>query len=103
MLNLKTREEKESLKDFLFRTISDFNFDFTGENGEEYTSEKALDNGYENDFDYYFDHYKKYHKNEESLTRAILDEATNGAYHSFYETASKGNEVIAIASYVVWN
>lgn len=57
----------EAKKD-LFEFAS-FDMDLSGENGIEYTSDKAIENGFESELDYIL----SLHNNVEDLIRAVLD------------------------------
>ena len=74
MLMLKTlgiqEHTRECLIDCLYYLSSSLNCDFNGDNGEEYTSDEALEKGFESDLEYYADMYKDLEE-EEFLTTMI--------------------------------
>lgn len=99
----------EQAREILFEVASSCNCDFTGENGEEYVSDLALENHYNNDLDYYFDIYAKYYDLKEDcysdnikrVVSNVMDEMLRGAQYGNYEFIINENEII-IACYVAW-
>lgn len=69
---------KQQLQDF----IGSFDYDFSGQNGKEYLSREAVENGYESDVEYDFDiAYKKFNNMRDVVgyVMASLDN-TYGSY-----------------------
>lgn len=83
----------EYAKAMMYDICMDINLDFIGENGEEYVSVKALQNGYTSDLDYHHDRLVENFNltNETKVTdlqsyfETMLGYITKGAYRSDYE------------------
>ena len=83
-------------KDLLntLRNIADFDMDFNGDNGEDYTWEEALENGFESNLEYVLNIVEDI-ENDEECVKAFFEEwMENDGYYAEYDvnclTDSKG-------------
>ena len=95
--SVKAGDRKDLLE--TLRNIADFDMDFNGENGEDYTWEEALENGFESNLEYVINIVEDI-ENDEECVRAFFEEwMENDGYYTEYEvdclTDAKGR-VIAI-------
>ena len=82
------------------RSIADFDCDFNGENGEDYTWDDALENGFESNLEYLINEVKDIEDDEECVNAFIKEWINSDMYYDEYDvnclTDTKGR-VIAIA------
>lgn len=80
-------------------SIADFDMDFNGENGEDYTWDEALENGFESNLEYLINEVKDIEDDEECVKTFFKEWLDNDGYYAEYEvnclTDTKGR-VIAI-------
>lgn len=86
-------------------SMSDFDCDFNGENGIDYTWEEALNKGFESNLEYLLDKVKDI-KNDVECVEAFVDEwmeTDDDYYHDYklnYLTDSNGNVFVISLSVV---
>ena len=73
--------DREDLLETL-RCISKFDMDFSGENGTDYTWEKALENGFESDLEYLINEVKDIEDDRECVSTFIKEWIDNDSYYA---------------------
>lgn len=102
-LHLYTRKveagNRQSLLDALIG-ISEFDLDFNGENGDDYTWDIALENGFESNMDYLINEVKDIEDDEECVDTFVEEWCSKDSYYEQYEVVcmtDDENRVIAIS------
>jgi len=89
-MTLHTNLEKVKVGDrenllCVLRNIADFDMDFNGDNGEDYTWEEALENGFESNLEYVLNIIEDI-ENDEECVKAFFEEwMENDGYYTEYE------------------
>ena len=83
---------------YTLRNIANFDMDFNGENGEDYTWEEALENGFESNLEYVIDGVKDIENDEECVRTFFEEWMENDGYYAEYEvnclTDTKGRVIV---------
>ncbi len=93
-------DDRESIKKALCEITPIINADFSGDNGEEHTSEEALKKGFASDLEMCFDKYSKY--SNRTFTEAIIREMCYGSKYD-YEIVVQNKHIKAISITVDWD
>lgn len=76
-LNLKTTIiNKDNFEEKLFELLSCLDADLVGENGPEFVSKEALDNGFNSDLDYYINKALKENNNLKDIIESVLTQSS---------------------------
>ena len=67
------------------RNMADFDMDFNGDNGEDYTWEEALEKGFESNLEYVIDEVKDIENDEECVKTFFEEWMENDGYYAEYE------------------
>ena len=94
-------DNREDLKKALCEITPMINADFSGDNGEEYTSEEALEKGYNCDLDMYFDKYSQL-SDDYNFVESIINIMCHGSQYE-YDIVYQDGHVKAISIAIEWD
>lgn len=77
---------KENLEEKLFELLEPLDADLVGDNGPEFVSDKALNNGYESDLDYFIDQAKEEKDSLKDIVEYVLTKASIYWEHFYHST-----------------
>lgn len=92
--------KRESLLEDIFALVD---LDFSGVNGNEFTSKKALKAGFKSDLEYQVDKSLKENPNLEKAVDKVLSENYKDSYYEdakVFTYSINDNEVVAVVSYM---
>ena len=85
---------------YALRDIANFDMDFNGENGEDYTWEEALEEGFVSNLEYVIDKVKNIENDKECVNTFFEEWMENDGYYAEYEVnclTDSMNRVTAIS------